>query len=372
MRRRLGRVARLLKIPAIIFCCVIVLAVGVALGRAAVECRPFSSGPAPATHETSSTELAEYARSEDQTYLTLPEWYIVYSAEEYAAFVADRPPSGFPYFSAIGQFWQSYYDVCAVTRERYAFNGGYHLLLGVIGTSFTVENIVKGIYENTVGRVTELVSSDALTDEDAYARQVAAEYGAFLHMTPWYEFPFTDKLSGLWRETSFWGPNIVRKAERKAALSVEYGSKAIYAWLIKLGTQSVYDAADLEIGARVTGLPPDIAQQEPQVRVISQDDSRTAMIILPRYESFSEIVPRLAREGVQFTTIAGNDVILLTVIAPHGWQYNLDGGDAIFAMPILTQPDRQRIAVSVPVASLHRVLLSLDGQPVILEHIYDY
>jgi hypothetical protein len=39
--------------------------------------------------------------------VTLPEWYIVYSADEYAAFVKSRAPSRFPYFSAVGQYWRT-------------------------------------------------------------------------------------------------------------------------------------------------------------------------------------------------------------------------------------------------------------------------
>ena len=41
--------------------------------------------------------LKNYARSEDQTYLTLPERYIVYSADEYAAFLDGHRPSEFPF-----------------------------------------------------------------------------------------------------------------------------------------------------------------------------------------------------------------------------------------------------------------------------------
>src|SRR5689334_11471133 len=184
MKRSIKRLARLARTAILVICCIIFIPVLVALGRAGIECRAFTSGRAAPTNvaeQPVTAGLSGYARSEDQTYLTLPEWYIVYSSDEYAAFIAHNPPSRFPYFQAIGQFWQSYYDVCAVTRDRYAFNSGYHLSLAVIGTSFTAENIIKGIYENTFGRVTEWLSSGALTEEDAYARKVAAEYGSFLH-----------------------------------------------------------------------------------------------------------------------------------------------------------------------------------------------
>src|SRR6266849_5476745 len=42
------------------------------------------------------------ARSEAQTFLTLPEWYIVYSADEYAAFLERQRPTDFPFFRSVG------------------------------------------------------------------------------------------------------------------------------------------------------------------------------------------------------------------------------------------------------------------------------
>jgi hypothetical protein len=296
----------------------------------------------------------------------------VYSSDEYAAFIADNPPSSFPYFRAIGQFWQSYYDICAVTREQYPFNSGYHLSLAVIGSSFTAENIVKGVYENTIGRLTEWTSSPELTEEDAYARKVAVEYGTFLHTIPWYEFPFSARLGEMWRTTPLWGPNPIRKWERKVAISLEYGTKAIYGWVIRQGTQSVFSAEDLEIQVWAEGVTEAMLQQEPHMRIVKPIDDRAAIVVLPRYEAFTEVVPGLTRQGVHFVEIAGNDDILITVLAPRDWAYEQEDGKTLFAMPILTQPDRKRVALRVPVQALDRVLAALSDGPAMLEHIYDY
>jgi len=384
MKRWRKPLLRAAKLVALVFSCIILIPLAIALSRVAIECRPFSSGETAqangsagpnVTHmgpDHPAAGLTSYTRNEDQTYLTLPEWYIVYSSDEYAAYIADNPPSQFPYFGAIGQFWQSYYDVCAVTREQYPFNGGYHLSLVVIGTSFTVENIFKGIYENTLGRVTEWISSPELTQEDAYAREVAAEYGTFLHTIPWYEFPFGAKLNGLWTETDLWGPNIIRKAERKTALSIEYGSKALYGWVIRQGTQGVYSAEDLHIHLWVKGVSPEMMQREPDVQLVKMLDAQQAIVVMPRYEAFTQIVPRLTQQGVQFIEIAGNDDILITVLAPRAWQYDGEDGMQLFVMPILTEPERQRVAIKVPVEVLQDVLTTLDQRTIVLEHIYDY
>jgi hypothetical protein len=344
----------------------------------AIECRPFSTptlsqaSPEPADVQKIKAGLTDYARLEDQTYLTLPEWYIVYSADEYAAFIANSPPSQFPYFGAVVQYWRSYYDVCAVTREAYPFNPGYHLSNIVTGLSFTIENIGKGFYENTLGRLSELFGGNTPSEEEVYARAVAKDYGDFIHTIPWYEFPFGDKLNGLWASTSTWGPNPIRKWERKLSLSFEYGLKSLYGGLIKRASQSTYGIEDVTIQVWATGLTSDVQRRESQIEIVQQINDLTAIASVPRYEAFTQLVPRLTRQGVQFVEIAGNDEILLTAFVPRLWEYDLTEGKLLFEMPILTQPNHKRIAVKASVKSLHLLLAEMERREVRLEHIYDY
>src|SRR5437870_5113789 len=111
-RRRPWRPLRRVGLAVLVFFGVLLAPSVVGAGRAAVACRMFGGGP-EATAAQPAPAPDGYARREDQTYLTLPEWYIVYSADEYAAFLAQNRPSGFPYFRAAWQFWQAYDDVCA-------------------------------------------------------------------------------------------------------------------------------------------------------------------------------------------------------------------------------------------------------------------
>lgn len=314
----------------------------------------------------------QYARPEDQTYLTLPEWYIVYSADEYAAFLAENPPSAFPYAQAIRQYWDSYRDVCAVTRRRYPFNMGYHLSLYVIGTSFSAEYLIKGFYENTMGRLTEWLGAGEPTAEEEYARSVATDFGQFIHTIPWYEYPYAEKLSGLWSSTPLWSANPIRQWERKAVLSAEYGGKAVYAWLIKRGTQGAYAPEELKIRAVVENLPQDVSNDSSDVSRVSQLDDRTSVVAITRYEAFTDSVQDLFEADVKFVLIAGNDDILVTVLAPADWAYDLPVGDPLFEMPILTQPQRKRVAIDVDVLELHLLLGELESRGIEVEHIYDY
>jgi hypothetical protein len=87
-------------------------------------------------------------------------------------------------------------------------------------------------------------------------------------------------------------------------------------------------------------------------------------------------VPRLVDQGVRFAEIAGNDEIMLTVLAPRDWKPGPDEGELLFAMPVLTRADQSRYALRTPVTSLHTVVGGLARPPaadsVSLEHIYDY
>ena len=336
-----------------------------------------SGGPAtPPTVDVSAPTagLPDYARVEDQTYLTYPEWYIVYSADEYGAYIRDHRPSGFPYFQAVGQYWGIYFQVCASTRDAYPFNVGYHFSNLITGVSFSVENVIKGLYENTVGRLSEALSSGEVpqTDEDAYARKVAVEFGAFIHTIPWYQFPYGEKLGGLWAESSGWGADPVRKWERRLSLTFEYAVKAAYGWFIRGGTAATYAPEKLEIQAWVDGLTPAMLATESEIRVIKPIGGQSAIISIPRYEAFTQLVPKLTQQGLKFVEIAGNDEILITAFAPRDWRYDLQQGTYLFAEPVLTDPDLARVAIRVPVKALPEVLADLSSEGVRLEHIYDY
>lgn len=314
--------------------------------------------------------IDNYVRPEESTYLTFPEWDIVYSSQEYAEFLNGNPPSKFPYFSSISQFWGSYCKVYGVTKSHYEFNMGNHFMLFVIGTSFSTENTVKGIYENTIGRITEVTSYQ--TEEDHYAQKTAQEYVDFIYIRPWYEFPFAKKLVGLWKDTPFIGRHIIRKWERKMILTFEYTIKTVYGEIIKIGTHSVYGYDETKIYAVIQGDSNFTFARNPSIQKIADLENNTYIVKIPRYKEFTKIVPNLSKQGVSFLNIAGNDEIFLTIIAPITWNYNLSDGDSIFDMEILTNKNLKRFGIRVPVKSLSKILLELNEQDMRLEHIYDY
>jgi hypothetical protein len=347
----------------------------VGLTRAMIKCQPWLNVEAPISEKDplireATNDIPDYARPEDLTYLTFPEWYIVYSTDEYAAFVAQNPPSQFPYFRAVGQYWQTYATICDVVRGKYPFNGEHQFALGFIGISFTAENMLKGVYEGTIGRLSEWTASEP-TEEDIYAAQVAREYGEFLHMTPWYFFPFREKLQGLWQETSLSGPNLIRKWERKLALTTEYGLKILYAGFTRLGAQATYGGADVEkIYAVTEGLTAEMVSSD--LELIKEIDGNRQLIRMTRFEKFTQLVPGLTENGLRFVEIAGNDDLLATVFSPRRDDFPFAYGEYLFNLPILTDPTLTRVAVRVRLQDLRPFLDELENTPNRLEHLYDY
>src|SRR5690349_15685597 len=168
---------------------------------------PLAASSRPEERSKATADIKDYARPEGDTYLTYPEWYIVWSYQEKADYQEKHLPSGFPYMAAIKQYWRGYCCTYGLTRTSYPLNIGDHVMLAVIGTSFSGEYAVKGAYENTVGRLTERLSSREPAEEDQYAYRTARAYADFVHIRPFYEFSFWKRFKGLWQETKLWGPH---------------------------------------------------------------------------------------------------------------------------------------------------------------------
>lgn len=310
-------------------------------------------------------------RHEEQTYLTFPEWYLVYSPAEYAQFVKRRPPSEFPFFGHLGQFWSSYRHVHRATSDR-PFNTEYHVMIMVIGVSTTVEYALRSAYENVFGRLSELTAPYGTTAEDRLAARVAQDYVDFIRDRPWYEFDFVAPLRELWAGPAL-GSGLVRKWERRYALTTEWAVKAGYAWLLGQGTAATYGAETPTTAVLLDRMPDGAESELPRMAVRERLADGTVLVTLPRYDDFKDHAASLAARGAGFVEIAGNrTVILLSAVVPSGWVSPVEGSRVLFTQPVLTQPGRQRVVLVVSVARLADTLRVLREGGHELEHVYDY
>ena len=294
----------------------------------------------------------EHRRGPEQTFLTVPEWFLVFSPEEYARFLRDNPPSRFPFFGEIGQFWQSYRAVTEATAA-YPFNAGYHVMVSVIGLSTTLEYGLKGLYERLIGHFTELTSGGADTAEDRIASDTAQAYVDFIKHSPWYEFDFGEPLAQLWTKAGAVGSDPWRKWERKYELTSEYAVKSGYAWLIGKATRASYERPSLE------------------THVVINGDGRTRSMMLPRYQAFTDRARALALEDADFVEIAGNrGDILVSLVVPRGAS-SAPEARVLYRQPILTRPNSERQALVLKINDLGTFLRSTPPQATV-EHVYDF
>ena len=321
--------------------------------------------------------LRDYAREEGNAYLTHPEWDLVYSSEAYASWLeANRRPSGFPYVASVGTFWRSYRDSWRATRVRYPVSMGTHVMLCVIGISTAVEYGLKGGYENTIGRLSEMAMPDSGTAEDHYAAKVARDYAKFIATRGWYEFGFAQALRGLWREVPMTGPGFVRKWERRGALSTEYTIKAVYATIVGLGTKAGYDPDALTRSIVVAGwsdsLRTDSALKD--VKVSATLDRGYVVLEMPRYDAYRETLRALARhyKTVRVAEVSGCDVVTLTGLADSKW-HAPEFSTVVTAYAAPSDLTQTRVLLSVHARDLLYVLSKLDtGGAFLVDHIYDY
>jgi hypothetical protein len=342
-----------------------------------VHCAPirldFNPTPSAAHYPAQVAGLTNYSRPEVDTFYTYPEWYIVWSYQSKADFQQGHLPSGYSYFGDIAQFWQAYCRMYSVTRAAYPFPTGDHIMLAVIGSSFSVEYALKGVYEKTAGRLSEWTSRHELVAEDFYAARVAENYAAFVHVRPFYEFSFAHALHGLWSETPFRSTHLLRTLERRAWLTLDYSVEALYCQLIELGTHATYGFEDTTTKAWVD-FPPEVnpASFAGHLKIVRDPGGGEAILELPRYQEFTPAALMLIRAGVRFRQIAGNELIVVSAIGPSQWTNNVPGLQVLLPQPLLTNPGKTRVVLLIPVPQLETILPRLEADGLVIEHLYDY
>jgi hypothetical protein len=311
-----------------------------------------------------------YRRAEGDSYLTFPEWNIVYSYTDLAGVARQSSESAFDYLGEITGFWRS---LCRATRAAQRVGPvtvDQKITNYIIGLSFTAEMTVIGLYERTYGAATAWARGPKRTAEDEFALGVADDYAAFLRQTPWYQYPFLSQLKRFWRETPFGEGNIIRSVERRFALTFEYGGKALYA--IPIGALAGYSPADLRLMSVVSHLDDKDYAADPRIKKLRDIGEDATLIETPRYQEYTEILRGLGARGRKAIEIAGNRRILATIIAPDGATLATPGATSIFEAPIQSRPGWRRIGLDAEVGGLTRLIDEVEKQGAEFEHAYDY
>lgn len=319
-----------------------------------------------------------YNRVEAREYLTHPEWDLVYSSEAYAKWLEDgKRPSQFPYIGSVGTFWESYAKTNAIAKRRYRIDVGTHVMLDVIGVSTAIEYGFKGVYEGTIGRLSELNMPTGGTAEDRYAAKVARDYATLIATRGWYEFGFAHALGGLWTTVPMTGPGFFRKWERRFALSAEYAVKAVYATVIGAGTAAGYAPDELTRYVVAVGWSDSLTTADPskaKFKLAAPLDRGYQLLSVARYDPFRNALLALSErnDAARLAEVSGADIVTMSGTAPLAWR-TPPRVSVVAAYPKPDDPQRTRIVLQVHARDLLDVLKAIrTGAQFNVEHIYDY
>ena len=308
----------------------------------------------------------EFQRAEANSFLTYPEWHIVYAYQGLAETLKTGDEYRFSYLSSIGGFWSS---ACALNRKAGEHGAGdfnTRATIHVIGVSFTVEMLMKALYEETLGRLFAILRGGEKAPQDRYAAAMALDYGEFLEQTPWYKYDFRKSAAELWAQPLAMP---VRGWERRLALAGEWKAKAAYADIIANAVAAA-GQAQLRIRTVITGMLPSELAAMDKVDVIDTTPQHV-VIETPRYRAYTRILQQIARAGGNVVEIAGNDDIMITAIASTG-ALELPEGATLITSVGRDGFSGNRLLIETRISALADLLRTLQQGPVRLEHIYDY
>lgn len=314
--------------------------------------------PAGKLEPYESILAVEYRRPESRTLMTYPEWHIVHAYEEYAQVLEQHAPHKFDFLGSVAGFWSSLCSLTRMAASHGPIDGSTKQMVYVIGASFTVEMLLKATYEETVGRLAVLLRGNEAAPTDVLAASHAKEYATLLQQVPWYKWRFREAGAELAAIT----PSGLRDFERRFALGLEYGAKAIYAGLIAAAVEATgQDATTLRL---VIG-PREDLKLPAEIRLVER--AATGLIIeAPRYRALTVLLLEMAEVGYEFVEIAGNDDILISVLSRQPTHPG-----ALFSEKRQGFQDyRHLLMIKVPaLANTLRQIRSSSGR---LEHAYDY
>ena len=360
----------------IITALVVLIALSVLVPLAYIEgrCGPAANATTAETTPALALPVIDeqgYRRKLDNTYFTFPEWYIVYSFEDFGRFLDKGSESQFNYLGHILGFWKSFCTINRALPPAQESRSEVKTMIYVIGISYSAEYAIKGLYENTIGRVFEWIRGAQRTPQDDYARAVLQDYAAFLYTVPWFKYPFREKLNGLMAITTR-TPSIARTWERGFVLGTEYFVKIGYASLIQKALDASGDNEPRDIMFVVATLPPDVLAKEPRIKPIRALTPEWQLVQTPRYKDFTEILRALLEKRIEIAAIAGNREILITVIAPDAAKLDVKNTTELFSLELDSKPGFRRAGLKARVDRLVDINQDLKTRGASIEHFYDY
>jgi hypothetical protein len=330
------------------------------------------------TPKVSKEEFPKYyERKYEQTFLTLPEWHMVYSYSQLADFLKQGgSQTEYPFLQDVKRFW---FDYEVAKQELGDFqNDDYRNMIYVIGGSFTIEYFIKYVYENTLGRVSELLFGHA-TGSDKFIADSWKRFSDSLSQTPWYKFDYFTEIGKVWTTVSLLDGNIIRNLERKLAITVGYGLKGVYGCIIEYLSRSAYGEEINETLSLVEVDEKEVLlklEAENVLKILKEYEGGVYLVQSKRYAGFKDAFLRMLESGVKFRQIMSHESIMITYLSKSESEPFMYTDD----VRILTKDKlfynkegyKYRVTVKVSLDRLESLFLKLDGESRKFEMIYDF
>jgi hypothetical protein len=320
--------------------------------------------------ENERETIKDYYRDEEQTVLTVPEWYLVFNPKEYADYLEEgNNPSDFPFYASIDQYWKLYDRSQKLVSEAYPANDEYNTMLQVIGVSVTMEYAVKIVYENTIGTFFGWIANDSTSQKEATIIEAHRAYSNFIYNTAWYEFKFMPWIGKVWKTSGSNNASWLRKWERTLFFTLEFSFKAFYAQLIGLAAESSYEEPTTDIYLLVSS-EEDIEKINNVTVTKQQGDKK--IIAIPRWGTFTETILDLSSKSIHIIEIGGNDEIVVSCLMNKEKNIEFNKLEVLYRSAVVTNTNQIRLVCILPVNELLAFVQHTKHKEIELEHVFDY
>lgn len=320
--------------------------------------------------EKERENIKGYFREEEQTILTVPEWYLVFNPKEYADFLeAGNNPSDFPFYASLDEYWKLYDRSLTLVSEAYPKNDEYTTMLQVIGVSVTMEYAVKMIYENTIGTVFGWFANDSISEKERAIIDAQRAYSDFIYHTAWYEFRFMPWIAEVWGASGTSDASWSRKWERTLFFTLEFSFKAAYAQLIEWAAKASYEEPVTDICLLVSFEEPILPSKE--MKIIKEQDGKK-IIGISRWGAFTKTILEICEQDIEVMEIGGNDEIVVSVLLDKTRNLDFNNMEVLYASSVVTNQNLKRLVCLLPVKELLPFVRNAKQNSIEVEHVFDY
>lgn len=315
--------------------------------------------------------LNDYIKGEEQTILTVPEWYLVFNPNEYSKFLNEKNnPSDFPFLESINEYWRLYDRSLKLVSKAYPYNSEYVTMLQIIGVSITIEYLLKWIYESTIGRLFSLLANDNISSQEEKIIEAHIAYGSFIYHTAWYEFKFFDWIKQVWSTSNNEDSSFIRRWERLLFFTLEFSFKAIYAQILEWGASLAYEEPSTKIYG--TLYAPVNIKESKNLKVLGSDEAYK-LVEITRWGAFTNEILKISDDStLHFTDISGNDEIAVSILVDSKFVVENNCAELLYESKVVTNNSKIRQVYLVDVKELLKFIREVKLKGCEVEHVYDY